>query len=71
MGDGDMVPGDPANRMAKKFKSADPLKTPKNGVPYPVPLNQEQWQKIIDQIIVDRHLPFKITVAHDDLRIQL
>ncbi len=71
MGDGEMVPGDPANRMAKKSKAADPLKTPKNGVPYPVPLNQEQWQKTIDQIRIDRQLPFKITVAHDDLRIQL
>ncbi len=71
MGDGDMVPGDPANRMLKKYKPADPLRNPKSGDPYPVPLNQEQWQKTIDQISADRHLPFKITVAHDDLRIQL
>lgn len=71
MGDGEMVPGDPANRMAKKYKSADPLKHPKSGDLYPVPLNQEQWQKTIDQISVDRHLAFKITVAYDDLRVQL
>ena len=71
MGDGDMVPGDPANRMLKKYKPADPMRNPKSGDPYPVPLNQEQWQKTIDQISADRHLPFKITVAHDDLRIQL
>jgi phosphoribosyl 1,2-cyclic phosphate phosphodiesterase len=71
MGDGEMVPGDPANRMAKKYECADPLRDPKTGDPYPVPLNQAQWQKTIDQISIDRHLPFKITVAHDDLRIQL
>jgi hypothetical protein len=71
MGDGEMVPGDPANKMAKKYKSADPLRHPKSGDPYPVPLNQEQWQKTIDQISVDRHLAFKITVAYDDLRVQL
>jgi phosphoribosyl 1,2-cyclic phosphate phosphodiesterase len=70
MGDGEMVPGDPANRMSKKSKAADPLKDSKSGAPYPVPLNQEQWQKTIDQIGLDRRLPFKITVAHDDLRIQ-
>ena len=71
MGDGDMVKGDPTNRMAKKYKSADPLRHPNSGEPYPVPLNQEQWQKTIDQISADRQLPFKITVAYDDLRIQL
>jgi phosphoribosyl 1,2-cyclic phosphate phosphodiesterase len=71
MGDGEMVPGDPANRMAKKYESADPLKDPKSGDPYPVPLNQEQWQETIDQICTDRHLPFKITVAQDDMGVQL
>jgi phosphoribosyl 1,2-cyclic phosphate phosphodiesterase len=71
MGDGEMVPGDPANRMAKKYKSADPLIHPNSGEPYPVPLNQEQWQKTVDQISVDRHLPSKITVAYDDLRVHL
>ncbi len=71
MGDGEMVPGDPANSMAKKFESADPLRHPKSGDPYPVPLNQEQWQETIDQIVLDRHLAFKITVTYDDLRVQL
>jgi phosphoribosyl 1,2-cyclic phosphate phosphodiesterase len=71
MGDGEMVPGDPANRMAKKGQAADPLKDPKSGDPYPIPLNQKQWQKTVNQIRIDRHLPFKITVAYDDLRVQL
>lgn len=71
MGDGEEVPGDPANTMAKKYRSADPLTYPESAEPYPVPLNQEQWQRTVDQIIMDRGLPFKITVAHDDLRVQL
>jgi phosphoribosyl 1,2-cyclic phosphate phosphodiesterase len=71
MGDGEEVPGDPANKMAKKYKSLDPLTSPKSADPYPVPLNQEQWQRTVDQIITDRDLPFKITVAYDDLRVQL
>ena len=71
MGDGEEVPGDPANKMAKKYTSVDPLRSPESADPYPVPLNQEQWQRTVDQIIIDRDLPFKITVAFDDLRVQL
>ena len=67
--DGEVIPGDPANRMAKKSEPADPLKSPINGNPYPVPLNQGEWQKTVDQIIADHHLPFKITVAYDDLHV--
>ena len=71
MGDGEEVPGDPTNKMAKKYRSIDPLRSPRSADPYPVPLNQEQWQKTVDQIIIDRGLHFKITVAYDDLRVQL
>ncbi len=71
MGDGEMIPGDRANRMAKKYEPADPLRSPNDGGPYPVPLNQEEWQNTVNRIIADRDLPFKITVAHDDLRVQL
>jgi phosphoribosyl 1,2-cyclic phosphate phosphodiesterase len=67
IGDGDIIPGDPANRMLKKNEPADPLRSPVDGDPYPVPLNHEEWQKTVDQIISDFHLPFKITVARDDL----
>ncbi len=69
--DGEVIPGDPANRMAKKSEPADPLKSPISGDPYPVPLNQEEWQKTVDQIIADHHLPFKITVAYDDLHVPI
>ena len=71
IGDGDRVPGDPANRMAKKNEPADPLCPPNGGTPYPVPLNQEQWQETIDRISADYRLPCRITVAYDDLRVSL
>jgi phosphoribosyl 1,2-cyclic phosphate phosphodiesterase len=71
IGDGDMVPGDPANKMLKKYEPADPLKRPGTEEPYPIPLNQRQWQETVDQILLDRHIPFKVTVAHDDLQVTL
>jgi hypothetical protein len=71
IGDADMVPGDPANKNAKKYAPKDPLRPPSGGDPYPIPLNQVQWQKTIDQIRADRNLSYKITVAYDDLRIRL
>ena len=71
IGDGDIIPGDPANAMLKKNEPADPLRSPVNGDPYPTPLNQEEWQKTVNQIIFDFHLPFKISVARDDLVLPL
>jgi phosphoribosyl 1,2-cyclic phosphate phosphodiesterase len=67
MGDTDMVAGDPANNMAKKYEPKDPLRPPSGGAPYPVPLNQAQWQKTVNQIMSERGLPYKVTVAYDDL----
>jgi phosphoribosyl 1,2-cyclic phosphate phosphodiesterase len=71
IGDGEMVAGDPANDMAKKYESKEPMCPPSEDEPYPVPLNQSQWQKTVDRIMSDRRLPYKITVAHDDLRIHI
>ncbi|MCP4669134.1 MAG: MBL fold metallo-hydrolase [Deltaproteobacteria bacterium] len=71
IGDADMVLGDPANKNAKKCEPKDPLKPPSGGDPYPIPLNQEEWQKTIDHIMADRNLPFNITVAYDDLKIRI
>ncbi|MFC1867931.1 MBL fold metallo-hydrolase [Thermodesulfobacteriota bacterium] len=71
IGDGDVIPGDPANRMAKKIDPADPLSALNNGEPYAVPMNQEEWQKAVDMVVSDQDLPFKITVAYDDLIISL
>ena len=71
IGDGDPVPGDPANSMTKKHEPADPLRAPGGGAPYPVPLNQGQWQKTVDRILSDYALPFKITVARDALEVTL
>jgi phosphoribosyl 1,2-cyclic phosphate phosphodiesterase len=71
MGDADMVPGDPANNILKKAEPKNPLRPPSGGDPYPIPLNQEQWQKTVDRVISDRNLPYKVTVAYDDLRIKI
>lgn len=71
IGDADMVEGDPANSNAKKYRPKDPLRPPDGGEPYPIPLNQEQWQATVDRILLDRRVPYKVTVAYDDLRIRM
>ncbi|MBW1782044.1 MAG: MBL fold metallo-hydrolase [Deltaproteobacteria bacterium] len=71
IGDADMVANDPANSLLKKYKPKDPMRPPSGGEPYPIPLNQEQWQKTVDRIVSDRDLPYKITVAYDDLCVHL
>jgi phosphoribosyl 1,2-cyclic phosphate phosphodiesterase len=71
IGDGDMVAGDPTNTTAKKTEPKDPITPPSGGSPYPIPLNQAQWQKTVSQIMSDRGLSYGVTVAHDDLRIHI
>lgn len=71
IGDGDPVAGDPANGMAKKYDPGDPMRSPSTGLPYPVPLNQEQWQETVDQILADHRLFHKMTVTFDHLRVPL
>jgi phosphoribosyl 1,2-cyclic phosphate phosphodiesterase len=71
IGDGDVIPGDPANEMLKKNKPADPLRPPTGGTPYAPPLNQAEWQKLADQIRADFGLPAKITVAYDNLLVEI
>lgn len=71
MGDADRVPGDPANYMVKKYEPKDPLKPPHGKQPYPIPGNQAQWQKTVDQILSDHGVPHAVTVAHDDLTVQI
>lgn len=71
IGDGDPVAGDPANGISKKYAPGDPLRSPLTGNPYPVPLNQEQWQETVDQIVTEHHLSHKITVTFDHLRVSL
>ena len=67
IGDGDQVPGDPANSMYKKGTPKNPISSPKTGIPYPIPLNQKQWQDVVDRIRSDFKIPFEITVAYDGL----
>ncbi|MFH1488101.1 MAG: MBL fold metallo-hydrolase [Pseudomonadota bacterium] len=71
IGDGDPVPSDPANIMLKKRDPADPMRSPVDGRPYPVPRNQDQWQELVDRICSENGIPFKITVARDGLRVEL
>ena len=71
IGDGDQVPGDPANTMAKKREPANPLTPPGSSHPYPIPKNQEEWQTVVNRILSDYDLPFKCTVAYDGLTVQL
>ena len=71
MGDADRVPGDPANHMIKKYEPKDPLKPPQGKNPYPIPGNQAQWQKTVDQIVSDYQIPYGVTVAHDNLTVRV
>ena len=71
IGDADMVPGDPCNSYAKKYAPSDPLKPPSGGEPYPIPLNQEQWQETVDRILFDLGMKHRVIVAHDDLRVRI
>jgi len=71
IGDGDQVPGDPANAMTKKREPADPLTPPGSSHPYPIPRNQEEWQSLVNQILSDYNLAVKCTVAFDGLTISL
>ncbi|MBW2066203.1 MAG: MBL fold metallo-hydrolase [Deltaproteobacteria bacterium] len=71
IGDGDPVPGDPANNMLKKRKPLGPLSSPVDGNPYPVPLIQDQWQEVVERVIRELSLPFKVTVAHDGLSVEI
>ncbi len=70
MGDADMVMDDPGNKMSKKYRPKDPLRPPSGKAPYPIPLNQAQWQETVDRIMSDLELPYKVTVAYDDLKVR-
>ncbi len=65
MGDGDSVPGDPQNRILKKYEAKDPLRPPKGNAPYPIPRCQQEWQEIVETILEDYRFPWRIYVAQD------
>jgi phosphoribosyl 1,2-cyclic phosphate phosphodiesterase len=71
MGDADMVVGDPANSQLKKYEPNDPLRPPSGGDPYPIPLNQPQWQATVNRIVSERQVPYPVTVAYDDLCVRI
>jgi len=71
IGDGDQVPGDPANSMTKKREPANPLAPPGSTRPYPIPKNQDEWQSVVNEILSDYNLNFKCTVAYDGLTVNL
>jgi hypothetical protein len=59
----------PIFRLQKsEFLSTQPtMRPPSGGDPYPIPLNQAQWQETVNRIRSDRQIPCPITVAYDDL----
>jgi len=69
--DGDPVLGDPANVYLKKVPSADPLRNPRTGEPYPIPTCQEQWQELAIQVFADRGIKVPVQVAWDGLTVEL
>lgn len=71
IGDADMVPGDPANRMAKKYEPKAPLRPGPGKAPYPIPCDQVQWQETVDQILSDHRLPWRILVGKDGDQIMI
>jgi phosphoribosyl 1,2-cyclic phosphate phosphodiesterase len=71
IGDADQISGDPANIMLKKYAPKAPLSHGEHLPPYPIPLNQEQWQQTVDQIRKDCGLSARVTVAYDDQRIEI
>ncbi len=67
----DFIPGDePANQMLKKYAPSAPLADPA-GRPYPVPRDQESWQRATRQILADHGLAMESLVAWDGLRLNL
>jgi len=71
MGDADRVHEDPANHMIKKYAPKDPIKPPQVKDPYPIPLNQAQWQKTVDRALKDHDVHHAVTVAHDNLVVRV
>ena len=71
IGDGDPVPGDPANAMLKKYEPERPMTPPGGGDPYPIPRCQDEWQAVVDRVVRDRGLPHAVVVARDGLRVSL
>jgi phosphoribosyl 1,2-cyclic phosphate phosphodiesterase len=71
IGDADMVESDTANNTVKKYEPKEPLTPLSGGGPYPIPLNQEQWQETVSEIMSDRGLPYEVTVAYDGLNIRI
>jgi len=71
IGDADRVANDPANTLLKKYEPKDPMRPPIEGDPYPIPLNQAQWQETVNRILSDRRIPYRVTVACDDFCIRI
>ncbi len=71
MGDADMVPGDPHNSMAKKYEPLNPLAPPGSNTPYPIPLDHDQWNEILQKVLSDYRLLHEVRVARDGLSVPL
>jgi len=71
IGDQDQVPGDPTNRFLKKTAPEAPLRHPVSGRSYPIPLCQEDWERIVSEICVDYQIETEIHVAYDGLIVEV
>ncbi len=69
--DADQIPGDPANTYMKKFAPLSPLRTPDSNEPYPVPLNQSDWENLAERIRKDFAIESEILISYDGLRVKI
>ena len=71
IGDQDEVPGDPANRFLKKTPPKAPLHRPESEECYPIPLCQDDWERVVAAIRKDYRIQTDIHVAYDGLTIEV
>jgi phosphoribosyl 1,2-cyclic phosphate phosphodiesterase len=67
--DAEQVPGDPCNGFLKKVAPSAPLKNPRTGIRYPVPLCGPQWQEVIDEICRDYEVPGPVVMTWDGMTV--
>lgn len=69
--DSDHVPGDPANNYMKKSEPLSPLRAPDSNEPYPIPLNQSDWENLAERIRRDYTIESEILISYDGLRVKI
>jgi phosphoribosyl 1,2-cyclic phosphate phosphodiesterase len=67
--DGDQVTGDPCNNFLKKCEPLRAMSPPGSGEPYPVPRCRGEWQRVVDAVCRDYHLPGPILTTWDGMTV--